>query len=140
MATLFPYISEGAQAGQRAQMRIRKLIWLTVGHGTVAALSDFEVDINGRVELIVYKGDLRIHLILLDQDPEALSGPCILHLNAHVDEKASYRVSNGALTVSAAIAGKKATVSLSRHENGKMTECELTGFLDITVYLEAEAT
>jgi len=48
MATLYPCISEGAHAGQQAQLKIRKLIWLSVGHGTVAALSDYVVDIAGR--------------------------------------------------------------------------------------------
>ncbi len=138
MATLFPYISEGAHAGEKASLKIRKFVWVPVGHGEVAALSDYEVDIAGKLQLVVYNGDLRIHLLLLDQDPAASEGPCELHLNSHVDDKASYRVHDGALTVSAAMGGKAATVSLSRHEKGKMTECKLTGFLDITVYLEAD--
>ena len=136
MATLYPYISEGAHAGQKAQLKAHKFVWIPVGEGTVAALSDFEVDIAGQLQLVVYNGDLRIHLQLLDEDPEAVSGPCMLQLNAHVDDKASYQVDDGALTVSAAIADKKATVSLSRCDGGEQTECKMTGFLDITVHLE----
>ena len=139
MATLYPYISEGAHAGQKAQLKAHKFVWIPVGKGTVAALSDFEVDIDGRVQLVVYNGDLRIRLQLLDEDPEAVSGPCILQLNAHVDDKASYQVDDGALTVSAAIADKQATVSLSRCDDGEQTECIMTGYLDITVHLEPEA-
>jgi hypothetical protein len=32
--------------------------------------------------------------------------------------------------------GKAATVSLSRYDHGHMTRCEMTGFLDITAYIE----
>lgn len=136
MATLYPYITEGAHAGQPAQMKIHKVVWVPVGSGTVKALSDYEVDIDGQVDLVVYKGGLRIYLQLLDQDQAASTGPCRLQLNAHVDEKASYKVEHDTLTVSAAIKGKEATVSLSRDNHGKMTKCQMTGFLDITTYLE----
>jgi hypothetical protein len=136
MATLYPYITEGAHAGQPAQMKIHKVMWLPVGSGTVKALSDYEVDIDGQVDLIVYKGDLRIFLQLLDQDKNATAGPCRLQLNSHVDEQASYKVDQDVLTVSAAMKGKAATVSLSRENHGKLTKCQLTGFLDITTYLE----
>lgn len=136
MATLYPYITEGAHAGQPAQMKIHKVMWLPVGSGTVKALSDYEVDIDGQVDLVVYKGDLRIFLQLLDKDETATAGPCRLQLNSHVDEQASYKVEQDVLTVSAAMKGKAATVSLSRENHGKLTKCQLTGFLDITTYLE----
>ncbi len=139
MATLYPYISEGAHAGQKVQLKAHKFVWVPGGEGAVATLSLFDVDIDGRVQVVVYNGNLRIHLQLLDQDPEAVSGPCMLQLNAHVDEKASYQVEDSALTVSAAIADKKATVSLSRCNDGEQTECKVTGFLDITVHLEPKA-
>lgn len=136
MATIYPYISEGAYAGQKAQLKVHQFVWLPVGKGEVRALSDFEVDIAGQVNLVVYKGDLRIYLQLVDRDTDAAAGPCRLQLNSHVDEKASYRAQDGVLTVSAAMEGKAATVSLSRHDHGHMTRCEMTGFLDITAYVE----
>jgi hypothetical protein len=138
MATIPPFVSEGAQAGQAAEMKIHKLMWFTVGNGQVTALSDYIVDIDGQIDIVVYKGNLRIRMDLLDQDPAATSGPCRLQLNAHVDENASYAVKNGALTVSATIKEKSATVSLSRDDGGKKTKCVLTGFLDITCWLEAK--
>lgn len=136
MATVYPYVSEGAHAGQKAQLKIHQLVWLPVGDGEVRALSDFEVDIAGEVNLVVYKGNLRVYLQLLDQDGDATSGPCRLQLNSYVDEKASYRAQDGVLAVSAAMAGKAATVNLSRHDHGNMTRCEMTGFLDITAYVD----
>jgi hypothetical protein len=67
-----------------------------------------------------------------------VAGHCRLQLNAHVDENASYEVTNGALTVSATIKQKSATVGLSRDNDGKKTRCVLTGFLDITCWLETK--
>ncbi len=138
MATLYPYISEGARAGQPAQMKIRALVWIPAGHGRLVALSDFEVNIEGQVDLVMYTGDLRVHLQLLDEDKDAVAGPCRLQLNSHVDENASYQVEQASLNVSAVLSGKVATVGLSRTNPGKMTKVQLTGFLDITTYLETE--
>lgn len=139
MATIPPYVSEGAAAGQAAEMKIHKLMWLTVGSGKLLELSDFVVDIDGQIDIVVYKGNLHIRIDLLDQDGEANAGPCRLQLNAYVDENASYQVKDGALTVSATIKEKSATVGLSRDDHGKKTRCVMTGFLDITCYLEAKA-
>jgi hypothetical protein len=138
MATILPYVSDGAQAGQAAEMKIHKLMWLTVGNGKLQELSDYLVDIDGLIDIVVYKGNLRIRLELLDQDAAATAGPCRLQLNAHVDDNASYAVKNGALTVSATMKGKSATVSLARDDGGKKTKCVMTGFLDITCWLEAK--
>jgi hypothetical protein len=138
MATIPPFVSEGAQAGQAAEMKIHKLMWLTVGNGKLLELADYVVDIDGQIDIVVYKGNLHIRIDLLDQDSAAVSGPCRLQLNAHVDENASYEVKNGALTVSATIKQKSATVGLSRDDHGKKTKCDLTGFLDITCWLEAK--
>jgi hypothetical protein len=137
MATIPPFVSDGAQAGQAAEMKIHKLMWLTVGNGQLQELSDYLVDIDGLIDIVVYKGNLRIRLELLDQDAAATAGPCRLQLNAHVDDNASYAVKNDALTVSATMKGKSATVSLSR-DDGKKTKCVMTGFLDITCWLEAK--
>lgn len=138
MATIPPFVSEGAQAGQAAEMKIHKLIWLTVGSGKLLELSDYVVDIDGQIDIVVYKGNLHIRIDLLDQNAAGMAGPCRLQLNAHVDENASYAIKNGALTVSATIKEKSATVSLSRDNDGTKTKCVLTGFLDITCYLEAK--
>lgn len=137
MATIPPFVSDGAQAGQAAEMKIHKLMWLTVGNGQLQELSDYLVDIDGLIDIVVYKGNLRIRLELLDQDAAATAGPCRLQLNAHVDDNASYAVKNDALTVSATMKGKSATVSLSR-DDGKKTKCVMTGFLDITCWLETK--
>lgn len=134
MATFFPFVSEGAHSGQKAQLKTRAIIWLNVGSGEVKTLSDYEVDIDGTVDLKFYKGDLKIHLLLKDQDARATSGPARLQLNSHVDENASYAVSDGAMTVSATLSGKSQKISLSRHNDG-MTECKLDGYLSLTAYL-----
>ncbi|HSN74351.1 MAG TPA: hypothetical protein VL334_04540 [Anaerolineae bacterium] len=138
MATIPPYVSEGAAAGQAAEMKIHKLMWLTVGNGKLFELTDYVVDIDGQIDIVVYKGNLHIRIELLDQDAAADAGPCRLQLNAHVDENASYQVKDDFLTVSATIKEKSATVSLSRDNNGEKTKCVLTGFLDITCWLEAK--
>lgn len=137
MATVPPFVSEGAQAGQAAEMKIHKLMWLTVGNGKLLELADYVVDIDGQIDIVVYKGNLHIRIDLLDQDSAATAGPCRLQLNAHVDENASYAVKNGALTVSATMKQKSATVGLSR-DDGKKTKCVMTGFLDITCWLEVK--
>lgn len=138
MATIPPYVSEGAQAGQAAEMKIHKLMWLTVGNGKLLELADYVVDIDGQIDIVIYKGNLHIRIELLDHDADAEAGPCRLQLNAHVDENASYQVKNDTLTVSATIKQKSATVSLSRDDHGKKTKCVMTGFLDITCWLEAK--
>ena len=135
MATFYPFVSDGAHSGQKAQLKTKAIIWLNVGSGEVITLSDYEVDIDGTVDLKFYKGDLKIHLVLLDQDAQAVAGPASLQLNSHLDEKASYTVSNGAMTVAATLSGKSQKISLSRH-NGGMTECKLDGYLSLTAYLE----
>lgn len=136
MATLIPYISEGAHSGQKAVLKTKAIIWLNVGSGEVKTLSDYEVNIAGAVDLKFYKGDLNIHLLLLDESATATAGPARLQLNSHVDEKATYQVQNGALTVDATLSGKAQQIALSRHEGGDMTECKLNGYLSLTAYLD----
>lgn len=135
MATFYPFVTEGAHSGQQAQLKTRAIIWLNVGSGEVITLSDYEVDIDGTVDLKFYKGDLKIRLVLLDQDAQAESGPARLQLNSHVDDNASYAVKDGELTVSALLGGKSQKISLSRHDDNK-TECKLDGSLSLTAYLE----
>ncbi len=136
MASIIQFVADGAYAGQQQELKIKKFIWLTVGSGEVVSLSDYEVTVDGKVDVLTYKGDLKIQLQLLDEDPDAESGPCVLNLNAHTDENASYVVKNGALRVSAAFADKKQSISISKYNGGAMTECNLSGYLDVSAYLQ----
>ncbi|MFO7661469.1 MAG: hypothetical protein R6X18_02625 [Chloroflexota bacterium] len=138
MASLFPYIAKDAQAGQKVELKIHEfMIWKSVGRGEILTLTDNEVNINGHLSIIVYSGDLNIHLQLSDADETAFAGSCVLQINSHVDEKASYRVEKGVLGVTADFDGKQAGIRLSSDHGGKMTRCDLSGFLGITAYLEA---
>lgn len=136
MASLYPFIAEDAHPGQKVDLKIRKFIWKSVGRGDVLALSDYEVNIAGRLSIIVYSGDLNIHLQLLDMDDIAIQGPCVLRINSHTDEQAKYRVEKGELAVSADFGGKTAGIRLARDYDGKMTRCDLTGFFAVSAYLE----
>ena len=82
MATITDYVSQSIQAGQTVALKIHERRWRTVGHGTAKIVSDFEIEIHCRVELLVYKGDLQIHGSLLDQDEAAMEGPCRLRVNS----------------------------------------------------------
>lgn len=137
MASLNPFIATNAQAGQHVELKLHEIFWKSVGRGQVLALTDYEVDLDGHLSVIVYSGDLHIRLRLLDADEAAMTGPCILQINSHVDEEASYRVEDKVLTVTADFDGKKAGIRLSRAHGGKMTRCELAGYLGLTAYLEA---
>lgn len=137
MANLFPYIANDAHPGQKVELKIHEIFWKSVGHGDVLALSDYEVDIAGHLSIIVYSGDLNIQLRLLDTDESAVTGPCVLRINSHVDEEAIYQVDEDVLIVKADFDGKNAGIRLSQDHGGKMTRCELSGFLGITAYLEA---
>ena len=137
MASILPYVSSGAVPGQKLKLKIKKFVWLTVGDGVLESLSDYKVAVSGTVDVMVYKGDLKIQVHLLDEEPDAISGPCILNLNSHSDQNATYQVQNGALVVSAAFGDKKQRISISSYDNGSMTECNLSGYLDIGAYLEA---
>jgi hypothetical protein len=138
VASILQFVADGGYPGQKQTLKVKKFIWLTVGSGVVESLSDYEVTVDGKVDIFTYKGDLRIQLQLLDEDADALSGPCVLHLNAHTDEHSTYRVDNGALVVSAAFGDKRQTVSISPYNNGSMTECNLSGYIDVSAYLEPQ--
>ena len=137
MASIYPFVQDNVYAGQKQKLKIKKFIWITVGEGAVESISDYEVTVDGQVDVVAYKGDLRIQLQLLDGDPDSMAGPCILHLNSHTDEDATYRVNNGALTVSAAFGDKQQNVSISRYDQGSMTKCDLSGYLSISAYLQS---
>ena len=136
MAIIAPYISQGVQAGQSADLKIHIVRWFKVGHGRLEALSEFGLEIGGSIDLPVYHGDLHILIALLDQDVAATSGPCNLQLNASGDEKATYVADEVALTISAQIDGGDVQISLSRFNQDNMTECSVSGAIDVTVYIE----
>jgi hypothetical protein len=137
MAVLYPYIAEDAHAGQKVELKIHEIFWKSVGRGEVLSLSDYEVNIAGHLSIIVYSGDLNIRLKLLDADQASSAGSCILQINSHVDEEAAYRIDKNTLAVTADFDGKKAGIRLAQDHGGKMTRCDLSGFLGITAYLEA---
>jgi hypothetical protein len=101
------------------------------------SLFEYEVDVAGHLSVIVYSGDLPIRLRLLDEDETAVVGPCVLQINSHVDEEVTYRVDKDTLTVAADFDGRRAGIRLSRDRGGKMTRCDLAGYLGLTAYLEA---
>jgi hypothetical protein len=136
MAVITPYISAGIRAGQPVALKVHKRLWRTVGQGQVKAVSDFEIEIDGRVKLAVYQGDLHIRAALLDQDEAAITGPCSLKLNSAVDDQASYRTHDDGLTISARMNGKDVQIRLSRFKSDNMTECTVSGVLDLTAYIE----
>ena len=138
MTTIYPFVAEGAYSGQKVKLKIKKIIWVTVGEGAVETISDYKVIVDGQINVVAYKGDLRIQLHLHDEDPDAKAGPCVLHLNSHTDENATYKVSNGALVISAAFGDKKQTVGISRFNNGSMTKCDLSGYISVSAFLDSE--
>ncbi|MCP4166816.1 MAG: hypothetical protein GY759_13115, partial [Chloroflexi bacterium] len=60
MASIVKFVADGAYAGQQQELKIKKFIWLTVGSGEVVSLSDYEVTVDGKVDVFTYKGDLKI--------------------------------------------------------------------------------
>lgn len=136
MASLYPFIADDARAGQRVELKLHKALWKSMGHGDILSLSSFEVDLTGSLSVIVYSGDLRIRLQLNDRDETASTGPCVLQINSHIDPDAVYRVEQGLLAVDADFDGRRAGIRLSRARGGKLTRCELTGYVGLTAYLQ----
>ena len=136
MATLAPYVAMNAAVGQKIAVKVKKFVWLTVGKGTVESFSDDEVDIAGKISFGGYNGDLKIHLKLKENVPQALSGPCCLQLNKYTDEDAKYKATKDKLTVFAVLGGKKQNITISQTNEGSQTECKLTGHVSETVHLD----
>ena len=109
MAKITPYVAKGVHIGQKIDVKVKKVVWLKVGQGTVQVLSDQEVNIAGQIKVPGYNGDLNIHLKLDGQGPTADQGSCCLQLNSHTDEEARYRTSSKGLTVYAVLGGKNKT-------------------------------
>ena len=138
MAKITPYVTPNLASGSDLHLRVKKLIWLTVGKGSIKSLTDYQVVVIGMISFLGYKGQLNVLIQLLDQDQESASGPCIMELNIHRDENATYMTKNGLLTVDAVLGGEKQRITLSRTDNGKMTKCHLVGYVNETAYLKAD--
>ena len=136
MAIITPFIAKGTHVGQSQAVKARKFVWISVGNGEVSSLSDYEVAIAGTISILGYSGDLIIRLLLLDEQPEASGGPCLLRLNTHVDEAATYHVKGAELTVNAVLGDKRQNITITRCNNGTQTECRLFGHVDQTVHLD----
>jgi len=136
MAVLYPFIATDAQAGEKVALKLHGILCESVGYDDILILNTYEVDLIGHLSIIVYSGNLRIRLHLMDQDETAQVGPCILQINSHIDSDASYRVQDNILIVDADFDGRRAGIRLSRDRDGKMTRCELAGYLILTAYLQ----
>ncbi len=136
MAILSHYVANNTHEGQSVAVKAKKFVWITVGQGKVRSFSDFNVDIAGKISILGYNGDLNIRLDLLDQDVAAVTGPCVLQLNAHTDNAAVYRSDNGALTVTAVFGDKTQNIQIQPCNNGAQTECVLSGHVSQTVHLD----
>lgn len=136
MAVIPHYVAKGTRAGQAVTVKARKFIWIPVGQGTVQSFSDYDVKVAGTINILGFNGVLDINLQLLDREPAATAGPCILHLNSHVDENATYQARNGALTVTANFGTKRQSITILPRDNGRSTECQLSGYVSETVQLE----
>ena len=137
MATISPYVANNLVNGTDLTLRVRKFIWLTVGMGVLKALSDYEVAVNGRISFLGFKGELDVLIQLLDQDPSAISGPCLMQLNILRDENATYVAQNGLLTVDAILGGERQRVYLSQYDDGRQTRCRLVGYYNETAYFKS---
>ncbi len=136
MATIPAFVANGTAVGQKQTVKTKKFIWIPVGDGVIASYSDFEIGVEGKINVVIYSGPLNIHLQLTDEDREATSGSCILQLNNHKDENASYQAKGSVLTVTAVLGGYKQSISLTPCNGGSQTECKLFGKVNETVHLE----
>lgn len=136
MATIKPYVATSTAAGQRVELKAKKaVIWLTVGQGEVNAFEPYKVNVAGKIDILGYKGDMLIDLHLTDEDPASKSGPCVLKLNKHVDEQATYTANGRDLLVRAVLGGHKQDIQILQANNGAQTECKLSGKVNQTVHL-----
>ncbi|MDX1417988.1 MAG: hypothetical protein R3293_27550 [Candidatus Promineifilaceae bacterium] len=137
MATISPYIAQNLVSGADLQLRVKKFIWLTVGHGLIASVSDYEIAVQGKIRFLGFKGELDVLIRLLDQSPGSQSGPCLMELNILRDEYATYEAQNGQLIINAVLGGEKQRVALSQYDQGQMTRCRLSGYYNETAYFRS---
>lgn len=136
MATIPSFVAKNTHLGQQQTVKAKKMVWIPVGSGEVTQFTDHEVTIAGQISILGYSGNMNIYLKLLDEDPAATSGPCILRLNAHEDSQAVYKVNKNTLTVQAILGKYKQAITISPCDGGTQTECKLTGRVNETVHLE----
>jgi hypothetical protein len=136
MATIPPFVAKNTHIGQQQTVKAKKFVWVPVGSGEVSAFSDSEVAIAGQINILGYSGQLNIHLILTDNDPAAKNGSCILRLNTHEDQAATYEADSSGLTVYANFNGTKQNIRISPSDGGAQTACKLSGKVNETVHLE----
>ncbi len=136
MATIPTYLAKGMAVGQKQTVKSKKIVWIPVGDGVVSAYSDYEIAVEGQINVVIYSGPLNIRLQLTDENPGAKTGSCVLQLNTHTDENAIYKANGKVLTVAAVLGGKKQNISISPCNGGTQTECKLFGRVNETVHLE----
>jgi hypothetical protein len=136
MAKITDYVADGTKVGQTVEVKAKKFVWVKVGQGTVSAISDDEVAVDGKISILGYSGDLNIHLNLTNHDPSAATGSCVLQLNTIVDENATYKNTSDTLTVYAVLGGEKQNISILKCNNGEQTECKLSGHVNQVVHLD----
>lgn len=136
MAVIPTYLARGTAVGQKQTVKTKKIVWIPVGDGIVSAYSDYEIEVEGKINVVIYSGPLTIRLQLTDEDPTAQSGSCVLQLNSHTDENAAYQANGKVLTVAALLGGQKQNISISPCNGGTQTECKLFGRVNETVHLE----
>ncbi len=138
MAFISPYVAQNLTDGTGLYLRVRKLIWLTVGKGVLKSISDYQLVVKGKINFLGFKEELNVLIQLLDEDPNSRSGPCIMELNILRDDSATYVVSNGILAVDAILGGEKQRVYLSRFDKGRQTKCHLAGYFNETAYFKTQ--
>ena len=136
MATIPPFVAKNAYVGQKQTVKTKKFVWIPVGSGIVTEFSDYQVTLEGQIDVVIYRGDLTICMKLTDNDPRATAGSCILQLNALTDEQARYEVKNNTLTIYATLSGVQQNISINRVNNGAQTAVRLFGKVNETVHLE----
>ncbi len=136
MATIPPFVAKNAYVGQKQTVKTKKFVWIPVGSGLVTAFSEYDVTLEGEIDVVIYKGDLIICMKLTDNNPQATSGSCILQLNSLIDEQARYEVKNSALTIYAVLKDVKQNITISRVNNGSQTAVKLFGKVNETVHLD----
>ncbi len=69
MAKIRPFVAQNLESGSDLHLRVKKLIWLTVGKGSIKSISDYKVAVIGMISFLGFKGQLNVLIQLLDQDP-----------------------------------------------------------------------
>lgn len=136
MANILDYVANNAYAGQPVEVKAKKFVWVKVGQGTVSALTEQEVTLDGQISILGYMGNLTIQLNLNDGKGGPPDDSCRLQLNKYVDEQARYEAADGSLTVYAILGDKEQNITIQPCNNGEQTECKLFGHVNQVVHLD----